>query len=76
MPQRPTKHLPLAPIYRIIKEAGAERVSDEAKARLAYYLEKFAHEVSKYAVDLARHAKRKTVTDRDIELAVEAIWKK
>ena len=68
--------LPLAPIYRIIKEAGAERVSDDAKEKLAYYLEKFASEVSKYAVDLARHAKRKTVTDKDIELAVEAIWKK
>jgi len=76
MPQRSAKHLPLAPVYRIIKEAGAERVSDAAKERLAYYLEKFGAEVAKYAADLARHAKRKTVTDRDIELAVEAVWKK
>lgn len=68
--------LPVAPMYRIVKEAGAARVSNEAKAKLAYYLEKFAYEVGKQAVELARHAKRKTVTEKDIELAVEAVWKK
>ncbi len=76
MPQKAAKYLPLAPIYRIIKEAGAERVSDSAKIRLAYHLEKFASEVAKQAVDLARHAKRKTVTDKDIELAVSSVWRR
>jgi histone H3/H4 len=73
---RMAKYLPLAPLYRVIKDAGAERVSDAARETLAYHLEKFASEVSKYAVDLARHAKRKTVTEEDIELAVAAVWKK
>ena len=31
--------IPKAPIARIIKESGAERVSEDAKAELAAYLE-------------------------------------
>ncbi len=76
MPQKQTRYLPLAPVYRIIKSAGAERVSDDARERMVYHLERFAREVGAQAVELAKHAKRKTVTDRDIEMAVEAIWKR
>ncbi|RLG48723.1 MAG: histone [Thermoproteota archaeon] len=73
MPSKPVRFLPLAPIYRMIKEAGAERVSNAARSTLAYHMEKFGMRVAKQAVDMAHHARRKTVTDRDIELAVEAI---
>ncbi|RLG46771.1 MAG: histone [Thermoproteota archaeon] len=75
-PKKAVKHLPLAPIYRIIKDAGAERVSDEARVRLAYHMERFATAVSKRAVELAKHAKRKTVTRDDIEMAVESVWRR
>ncbi len=76
MPEKEARYLPLAPVYRIIKDAGAERVSDKARERLAYHMEKLAAEVSKYAVNIAKRSKRKTVTNADIELAVEQILKK
>ena len=76
MPEKEARYLPLAPVYRIIKDAGAERVSDKARERLAYYMEKLAMEVSKYAINIAKHSKRKTVTNADIELAIEQILRK
>ena len=53
--------IPKAPIARIIKDTGAERVSEDAKAELAEYLEEVA----------ARHAGRKTVKAEDIKLAIK-----
>ncbi|MGB9631184.1 MAG: histone [Thermoproteota archaeon] len=76
MSEKAARYLPLAPVYRIIKDSGAERVSDGARERLAYYMEKLATEVAKHAIDIAKHSKRKTVTSSDIELAVSAILKK
>ncbi len=66
---RRTTELPLAAMYRILKSAGAERVSDSAKRALAKEIERYASRVAEKAVKLARHAGRKTVTESDIELA-------
>jgi histone H3/H4 len=63
--------IPKAPIARIIKEAGAERVSDDAKAALADYLEEVARDVAKEANAVAKIAKRKTVKADDIKLAIK-----
>ncbi|RAP53015.1 MAG: histone [Methanosphaera sp. SHI613] len=63
--------LPVAPMKRIIKNAGAERSSDDAAVALAEVLEEFAEEISVQAVKLAKHAGRKTVTADDIELAIQ-----
>lgn len=38
--------IPKAPIARIIKDTGAERVSEDAKAELAEYLEEVARDVA------------------------------
>ena len=63
--------IPKAPIARIIKEAGAERVSEDAKAELAAYVEEVAREVAKEATNVARIAKRKTIKADDIKLAIK-----
>ena len=56
--------IPKAPIARIIKEAGAERVSEDAKAELAAYVEEVARNVAKEATQVAKIAKRKTINKR------------
>ena len=51
--------IPKAPIARIIKDTGAERVSEDAKAELAEYLEEVARDVAIEANNVAKIAKRK-----------------
>lgn len=65
--------LPLAPVEKIIRNAGAPRVSESARDELAVVLEKYGMEVSAEALKLARHAGRTTVKGEDIKLAVERL---
>jgi len=67
--------LPLAPVERIIRKAGAERVSEGAGIELAKILEDYGVEISREAMTLANHAHRTTVKEEDIRLAVERIKK-
>ena len=61
--------LPKAPVEKIIREAGARRVSEGAAVELAELLEKIGTDISVRALKFARHAGRKTVTALDIKLA-------
>ena len=63
------KLLPLAAMEKILKNSGADRVSDKAKIALKHTLEKFAEEIGSKAIKLAMHAGRKTVKEGDIILA-------
>jgi len=64
--------IPLAAMEKIMKKAGAERVSDKAKVALKTVLEEIAEEMAVNAVKLAMHAGRKTVKAGDIKLAAKS----
>ena len=64
-----TSDLGVSAMYRILKKAGAERVSDESTDELRRVLEDIATESAKNAVDMTKHAGRKTVKAEDIKLA-------
>ena len=63
--------IPLAAMEKIIKNSGAERVSDKAKEALKDIIEERAEEIAQSAVRLAMHAGRKTVKAGDIKLAIK-----
>jgi len=60
-----------ASVDKLIRKAGAERVSEDASKALAKVLEEEAIDVAREAVTLAEHAGRKTVKKEDVELAVK-----
>lgn len=58
-----------APMAEILRNAGAERVSDEAARAFADLMHDIAMSIAKDAVKFSHHAGRKTVKRSDIELA-------
>jgi histone H3/H4 len=55
-----------ARVERVIRDSGADRVSGDAVENLNKQLEAYCYTLAKSAVEIARHAKRKTVKDTDI----------
>jgi len=62
-------YISLSSMEKILREAGAERISPSACMALRDILEDMAREISKKAIKIAQHAKRKTVRGEDIRLA-------
>ncbi len=62
--------IPTAPVTRLMRNAGAERVSEDASQALVEVLEEYGETVARKAVSLAKHAGRKTVNAEDVQLAV------
>ena len=65
------KLLPLAAMEKILKQGGAERVSDKAKVALKEAIEDAANKIAVRAVKFAVHAGRKTIKAEDIKLSVK-----
>jgi len=70
-----SSELGLSAMYRILKKAGAERVSDESADELRRIIEDVAIDIAKSAVDMTTHAGRKTVKAEDVKLASKPFTK-
>jgi histone H3/H4 len=70
-----SSELGLSAMYRILKKSGAERVSDESVDELRRVIEDIATGIAKAAVDMSKHAGRKTVKSEDVKLASKVYLK-
>jgi histone H3/H4 len=68
-----TKFLPILPFERILKKAGAKRVSQDAIEEFAMITEEKLYAIAKEAAVLAKHAGRKTVFAEDVRIAKRRI---
>jgi len=66
----------VAPMIRLCKKAGAERVSEEGAKELAKVLDEIGFKIAKEALDYAMHAGRKTIKTEDIEIATRKVMEK
>ncbi len=66
--------LPLTPLGRIIKNGGAERVSENAKEALSEYLEEVSVIIAEYALQNAENEGRKTLKAEDIDVAYKSLF--
>jgi len=66
----------VAPMHRLCKKAGAERVSEAAAQELAKVLEEIGVKIAKDALEYAMHAGRKTIKTEDIEIATRKVMEK
>lgn len=64
--------LTLNPLRKIIKKAGAKRVSDEAALELGKLMEERAMEICRKSEKLAKFSKRRTVMKKDIRMAAKS----
>jgi len=68
--------LAVAPMHRICKKAGADRVSEAATEELSKVLSDIGVKIAKEAIDYAMHAGRKTLKAEDIEIAARKVMVK
>lgn len=66
----------LRPVRRILKRAGAKRISDRAAKELAQMAEERAKAILLEAKNLSAHAGRRTVMKQDIKLARKTLAKR
>lgn len=61
--------LPKMPFERILKKAGAKRVSQDSLEEFANIMEEKMMKIAVEALMLAKHAGRKTITAEDVRAA-------
>lgn len=67
--------LSVAAVHRIVKKAGAGRVSESAASELAKILEEVGVDIAREALYFTLHAGRKTVRAKDVKAAYEKLFK-
>jgi len=72
----PGPELAVAPMHRICKKAGADRVSESAAKELAKVMDEIGVKIAREAMDYAMHAGRKTIKSEDIEIAARKVMGK
>ena len=65
--------LSIVAVHRIIKKAGAGRVSESACREMAKVLEELGLKIGREALDFAMYAGRKTVKGKDIKIAAKKV---
>ncbi len=63
--------LPLSALEKLMKEKGAERVSEDAKVELKKILENYLYDLSQKASKISSHSGRKTINSGDLLIARE-----
>ena len=63
--------LPLAALENLMKEKGAQRVSNDSRDELKRILEEYLYELSLKASKISSHAGRKTINAGDLLIARE-----
>ena len=66
-----TTQIPILALERLMKEKGAQRVSDDAKEELRKILENYLYDLSIKASKIASHSGRKTINSGDLLIAKE-----
>ena len=69
--QRRTSTIPKATVGRIMMNSGAKRVSASAVNALSDIVKDISLEIASRAVEIAKHAGRKTVHEGDVKLAAK-----
>lgn len=64
--------LPRSPIKRLLKQGGADRVSEDAVEYIAQHLDDLVKEMGATAAQAAQHGNRKTVQREDASWAWES----
>jgi histone H3/H4 len=72
----PGPEIAVAPMHRICKKAGADRVSESAAKELAKVLDDIGVKIAREAMDYAMHAGRKTIKSEDVEIAARKVLSK
>lgn len=65
--------LPYAPLGALIQDATGKRVGKDAKITAAQILEEVTEKIIRKANLLAEHANRKTIKEKDINLAYQQL---
>ncbi len=65
------KVIPISALEKLMKEKGAERVSEDAVLELRKILENYLYDLSLKASKISAHSGRKTITGADLLIAKE-----